>query len=198
MDRSDQKILYQKNLEALKKYNPKLFAYRNRRFAGVILLLILTEGVVGYVTYACCARYGTTPALYFGIMIGLILPFTLLRVQDCFSRPKIFKLTHDEYFMRVESTHRFNLRGTVTRCYIKFTDEEWKDSITLEQKYEHYYRIGDTVMCVPGLKFPINLTPYDDRVCPKCGTVLHKHNPICVGHCNMPRLKLPEQKGLIR
>ena len=181
---------YQREYERFKKFNPQIIAYRNKRRTVMIIKLIFLDLALVFLSYL---MFDEDPFVTAMIAVSSVLtvPWFTLKPQKCFSKPWIGTIEDIVYFDKLMPIDKsffsrsYPVSVNCIRCNLNS-----KKFFELEQKYEMTYHVGDTVMYISGLDYPVNLTQYDDVVCPKCGAILRETNNQCVGLCDLPRVVL--------
>ena len=175
--------------------NPHVLAYRNKRraaMAGKVLILLL---IIGAISLTSLARYAS-PLL--GIPVFLVLAGLLFKPWRLFDRRfagRIVSIAHEHCRESINKSPvdiRYVNQRVVTHMICQVKGENGKNySFRVEEKYEEVYHVGDFVMKISGIDFPINLTAHDIVVCPKCGTLYPRENKQCVGAgCGMSAISV--------
>lgn len=187
---------YQSTYTRFKALNPQVIAYRNRRWAWLIVKWLITVGVIMAIAIAA---YPTSPTMLpIGIVAAVALPLWWLKPWRCFKRRWLGRVESVKYEDVSENDDgsiinpRYNGRHTVTYAHFAVRDErDKKHTFMLDREYEAIYRIGDRVMRIPGIDYPIDLTMQDKTVCPRCGSIFPSENEHCVSiGCKAPRVEL--------
>ncbi len=116
------------------------------------------------------------PWLYFGRRwIGEIISIELEDIRE--QRRKGANTGHTNYH-------------TVTYivCTVK-TEHDRTAVFKLRQRYNSVYHVGDTVMKISGIDYPVNLTGSEQAVCFKCGATMARDIEHCLS-CGMPASKI--------
>lgn len=179
-----------------KRLNPQIIAYRNRKWARLIVKWLIAVGVIMAIALIA---YPTSPTMLpIGVIAAIALPLWRLRPWHCFKRGWIGTIESHEFEESYENVDkklnnfRYSHRHLVT--YIQFSamdSKGKKHTFKLDRQYETIYQIGDRVMFVPGLDYPIDLTVQNKTVCPRCGSIFPSENEHCVTiGCKMPSIYL--------
>lgn len=178
--------------------NPLVIAYRNRRWAALIAKCIITIGVILAIAYVA---YPTSPAMLpIGVGAAVLLPLWWFKPWRFVKRHWLGKVESIRYEDASENDDgslintRYNGRHTVTYAHFTVKDEQGKKrTFKLDRKYESVYQVGDRVMNIPGIDYPIDLSVQDKKVCPRCGSIYPSTNDRCVGiGCKMAAIELSE------
>lgn len=179
-----------------KRNNPQIIAYRNRKWALLIVKWLIMVGVIMAIAFVA---YPTSP---------FMLPFcTLLAIGLPLWRLKPWRSVKFHWIGTVEAISHENKyenadgslinpfyggRHTVTYSHFIVRDGKGKaHTFKLDSKYEAIYLVGDRVMNIPGVDYPIDLTVQDKTVCPRCGAIYPSENEHCVSiGCKAPKVKL--------
>lgn len=181
---------YQREYERFKKFNPQIIAYRNKRRTVMIIKLIFLDLALVFLSYL---MFDEDPFVTAMIAVSSVLtvPWFTLKPQKCFRKSWIGKIESTEYYTKmIPRDNKFYIKGGMVNANMVGYRTDNKEFFEIEQKKETAYKIGDSVIMISGLDFPINLTRRDDVVCPKCGTLLREINNECVGFCDLPRVVL--------
>lgn len=187
---------YQTRYARFKRNNPHVIAYRNRRWARLIAKWLIAVGVIMAIAIFA---YPTSPTMLpIGVIAATILPLWCFKPWRCFKGRWLGRVESVKYEDVSENDDgsiinpRYNGRHTVTYAYFTVKDEQGKKrTFKLERKYESVYQVGDTVMRISGIDYPIDLTVRDKNVCPRCGSVFPSENERCVTiGCKMPSVEL--------
>ena len=57
--------------------------------------------------------------------------------------------------------------------------------LEMETAYEAFFKKGDQIIRLSGMKYPVDLTPGALLICPFCGNVFPSENEVCI-ECNEP------------
>lgn len=177
-----------------KKYNPGIIGYRNKRWIMLFVKWFFLDALLVLLTYVMFDDNPVTTALI-AVLAVLTVPFVTLKPQRYFRKQWIGKIERIEYLTRqMPRDNNFFSRSYMVQVERIVCHSHGKRSFELDQKYEMTYHVGDTVMSIAGLDYPINLTPHGDVVCPKCGGILREENEECPGYCDMVRVVIPPKE----
>lgn len=189
---------YKEAFAKFKQRNSHVIAYRNRRWAGLVAKCLLLSGVIAAVAFLLLKNQ---PALIpVGILIAEGLLLWRMKPWRCFKRGWIGAVESVKYEVRYENVDKklFNpfYGGKEHFTYLHFAvrdERSKKHTFVLDRKFETIYQIGDLVMNIPGIDYPIDLTVQDKKVCPRCGSIYPSINERCVSiGCGMPATELDE------
>lgn len=189
---------YRSHYTHFKRNNPQIISYRNKRWAVLIAKWSVAVGVILTVTYFA---HKTSPVILpIGIFVAVGLPLWQLRPWRCFQRGRLFTVESIDYEDSYENVDgklinpRYNGRHTVTYAHFAVRDGKGKKrTFKLDRKYETVYLVGDRLMNISGLDYPIDLTVQGKTVCPQCGAIFPSTNERCVTiGCKAPKVKLGE------
>ena len=173
-----------------------MISYRNRRWLLLALKTILLEAVVAAVVFFGGSSLYSLKWII--LIFGVALPFVVLKPWLYFSRQWIGEITSIELEdireqRRKGANTSYTNYHTVTYivCTVKI-DENKSAVFKLRQRYDTVYHIGDTVMKISGIDYPVNLTLSGQAVCLKCGTTMAKDIDHCLS-CGMPTSKITSE-----
>lgn len=131
-------------------------------------------------------------AIWAGIAAVILLPLWLLKPWKYFKRSWIGIIDEITYEDRRESVSknpadtRHTNQRTVTYILCRVnTEKNKRAAFMLDARYDSVYHVGDAVMCISGLDYPINLSKEKLTVCPKCGKIMPQESERCVA-CELP------------
>ncbi|MBE6639327.1 MAG: hypothetical protein E7616_07765 [Ruminococcaceae bacterium] len=133
------------------------------------------------------------------LIFGLALPFVVLKPWLYFSRQWIGEIISIECEDIREQKYksgadtRYTNYHTVTYivCTVKIENER-SVIFKLKQRYNCVYHVGDTVMKISGIDYPVNWTLCEQAVCFKCGATLPQDMDHCL-NCGMPTAKITSE-----
>lgn len=181
-----------------KRYNPQIIAYRNKKWAALIAKWLIA---VALIMAIAVIAYPTSPSMLpICIIVAIVFPLWWLKPWTHFRKGWLGTVESIQLEDRYENIDRKRLNpfygGRDTFTYAHFTVLDCKGkkrSFCLDRKYEEIYQIGDRVMRISGLGYPVDLTLQKKTVCPRCGSVFPRENEHCVSiGCKMPRVELGE------
>lgn len=187
---------YQAEYSRFKRSNPHVIAYRNKRWTLLIVKWLLAVGVIMAIALVA---YPTSPTMLpIGIVAAVALPLWWLKPWRCFKRHWLGSVESVKYEERYENVDKklfnpfYGGKDLFTYAHFAVRDERGKKhTFMLDRKYEAIYRIGDRVMNISGIDYPIDLTVQDKTVCPRCGSIFPSENEHCVSiGCKAPRVEL--------
>lgn len=165
--------------------NPHVLAFRNKRRIVVVGKVLVLALIIGAISVTAFAKYAS-PLI--GIPIFLILSGILFKPWRLFGRRfigRIISITHEHSLESIDKSPvdiRYVNQHVVTYMICLVKGEKRKNySFRIEEKYEEVYHVGDFVMKISGIDFPINFTAHDITVCPRCGALHPRENKQCVG-----------------
>ena len=175
----------------------RLKALGKRQQIRVCIFTILwTIAVVGlWLWYILSSGRALTDFTSVFVLVLLSLPFLLFGVhKTLFGKSYYADVTDTRYDQRMKNVGALSTRREFADAEIEVavitlkTDE--KETIRLEFSEESvkansiYYKTGDRIMKIKGLKFPIKcpLDSVDRILCPKCGNFM-KEGKIRCGYC---------------
>ena len=174
-----------------------MISYRNRRWLLLALKTILLEAVVAAVVFFGGSSLYSLKWII--LIFGVTLPLVVLKPWLYFSRQWIGEITSielediREQKQKSGADTRYTNYHTVTYivCTVKI-DENKSAVFKLRQRYDTVYHIGDTVMKISGIDYPVNLTLSGQAVCLKCGATMAKDIDHCLS-CGMPASKIASE-----
>lgn len=186
---------YKSQYTRFKQVDRQIIAYRNRRWAALIAKWLISVGVIMAIAFVA---YPTSPTMLpIGVLAAIALPLWWLKPWKIFRKGwfgTVESIDYEDSYENVDKkliNPRYNGRHTVTYAHFAVRDGKGKKhSFKLDRKYEKVYRIGDRVMSISGIDYPIDFTVQSKTVCPRCGSIFPSENEHCVTiGCKMPSIK---------
>lgn len=183
---------YRNCVKEILELNPPLRVYQRKKLTVFWTRFALIELVVVAAT-VYMMTFGVKIAPVLGVILALVLPILLLKPQKFFGtrkRGKIIKIAHErrQIYNPMGNSYTSMRGATVLDCLVE--DENGHVShFEVLKKYEKVYHVGDEVVGLSGISYPIVLTLHDWRLCPYCGGIMHEENEYCV-ECGAERIKL--------
>lgn len=181
---------FKEQFTIFKKNNPQLLTYRNRRRSVLATKILFFDVVIVVITILCATRYSA--AIWVGIAAVILLPLWLFKPWQYFKSNWIGIINEISYKDRQENISknpadtRYTSQHTVTYILCRVnTEKNKRATFMLDSKYDSVYHIGDTVMRISGLDYPINMSEGKQIVCSKCGNIMPKESERCV-ECDLP------------
>lgn len=189
---------YRSTYTRFKALNRQIIACRNRKWALLTAKWVVAVAVIMAIALVA---YPTSPTMLpIGLIAAIALPLWGLKPWRFFQSGWTGIVEAHELEESYENVDkklinpRYNGRHYVT--YVHFTARDEKGRIRafkLERKYEEVYQIGDRVLRIPGLDYPVDLTLQKKTVCPCCGAIFPRENQRCVTvGCKMPHVELDQ------
>ena len=183
---------YSTERKLLFEENPDLRAYQRKKLIVFCFKLLLLEAIV--ILLSVYLMSYTESAIALGVCFAVALPWWILKPQIVFGRSCIGtikevvsvsrRVTRDKGFaVFYTDTHS----RTFIVCRV-VTPQNRELEFEFSDQYENVYHKGDTVIKLPAVPYPINLTEHDWGLCPFCGNIMPKENDCCV-ECNANSIK---------
>lgn len=190
--------MYRETLAKLLRCNPSLKKYRRKKLITFYFKLVLIElAAVAATLYLDAYKIPIAPVL--GLIIAVGGPFLFLAPHKFFATRKMGVIKEIEYEQRrvIEGvTGKLTYTDMKARTFLYCTIEDrngHRSHFVVKQQYQKIYHIGDEVIGLLGVAYPVNLTPHSFALCPICGNIMPIENDDCV-ECGSERIKLPESK----
>lgn len=187
--------VHQDEFDIFKKNNPHVISFRNKRMMMAAVKFVAIETAVAVA--ALTMKDHREAMIIFWTLGGLLLPL-LLKPWKYINKKWVGTIDRIDLVQRridVEKNHSSNpvfyntMRDIIFMKARVTVDQRHTIFFELEKRYQKVYKVGDRLMHIPGIDFPINLTPSDDNVCPRCGGIMPLSNDYCVG-CGMKKTNL--------
>ncbi len=169
----------------LLSHNVQLHARRNRVITLFVLKLLLLEGALIALT-AYLLSFGIISAIPLGLCLGILLPILILKPKKTFGSRLFGRITKIEPSVRW--TSKYKNAGFLNNMYQKrvivctvMKQDGSERQIELDSQYWAVFAVGDEILEIEGINYPINLTPRDKILCPFCGSIMPIANQYCVG-----------------
>lgn len=190
--------MYREKLAKLLQDNPNLKKYRRKKLIAFYFKLALIElAAVAATLYLDAYKIPIAPVL--GLIIAIGGPFLFLSPHKFFATRKMGVIKAIEYEQRrvIEGvTGKLTYTDMKARTFLDCTIEDRngrRSHFEVKQQYQKIYHIGDEVIGLLGVEYPINLTPHSFVLCPICGNMMPRENDDCV-ECGSKRIQLPESQ----
>ena len=181
---------YKKHLEEFRALNEDLFTFRKKRRIKLFIKIALLDAFFVFFAIAG-ASVDPMKAIIFSSICAVLLPILIFDPQNYFRRPYVGRIIGTKYLMRdvfpkgvlYSSMHipgggvKFGYKS-----FIRFTveDENGKrHRFTLPQHFREIYKVGDKVMLISGLDYPVCYSKRKHAVCMKCGAMFIPHKETC-------------------
>jgi len=181
---------YQEELKYIKRNNPRIFEIQKKQRKNILLRAFTYEIFAVFILIAL--RDKLEVLITFAILGCLVIPFLSFKMWKLFERGWIGTIKKADYAQRstraLKDCKGYSGCNLSKQTVIDFTVIDDSDKVyffTLEKQYEKAYKLEDTVMSIPGIAYPINLTPHNMCVCTKCGGVMPSTNTHCPS-CGTP------------
>ncbi len=179
---------YNNELKKLLRLNPQLAEFQRKRKTAYFIKVALGEVVAIalfaflysqfslysssnlYVVWIICAVVALLIPLVFN-------PFAVFKNKKC---GKVSKVNIESRLARSKN----NARGVreILIMTMTFVDKnERVHDLELDTRHEKCFFVGDEIILLNALPYPINLTKHDNIVCPYCGNVMPATNRECLG-----------------
>ena len=164
--------------------NDHLKAYQRKKLMSFFIKLFVIEAII--VLFSLYLKNYTKIALVLGGVLAMLLPCWILKPQQFFGKCGLGRISE----VANVSKRVARQNGVV----VFYTDMHYRTFVvcrvelpngrTLEYEYDKCYEPAffkeDTLLVLPGIKHPINLTKHDWVVCPFCGNVMPCENEECI------------------
>lgn len=182
-----------KLLKDFRYLNPGIFRYRRKRLIKLLAKIVAFDLI--FILFAI-KGYEIDPvkSVIFSVVCAIILPILIFSPYKYLKPSYAGKITDMKYVVRrifPKGIFYPGARAVITPFIIySITDEKGnKHRIALKQDYECVYQIGDIVLMILGLDYPICYTKRNHAVCVKCGALFVPNGDSCEAlFCNA---KLP-------
>lgn len=181
-----------------RKNNPHIIAYRTKKWIVLIVKWLIAVGAI----MAIAIISGPSPPtmLPIGVVAAIGLPLWWLKPWRYVKFHWLGTIESIRYEDAIENDDgssinpRYSGRHDVTYAHFTVRDAKGKKhTFKLDRQYEAIYHLGDHVMRISGIDYPIDLTVQDKLVCPRCGSIYPRENERCVGvGCKMPAIILDD------
>ncbi len=180
-----------KKLGEFYELNPELTKYIQKRRLKVFMKMGAVLPILA-VFYISGLALDPLRASFFYIPLAVVLPFIIFEPQKYYKRPFYGKIISCKY------CHGYTMpKGTLVnarsiketqriRYYVECEDGK-------KRRFSHLidasnvYKIGDYVLRVPGLDYPLCYTERKAKICLKCGNIYRTKSEICEAmFCDMP------------
>ena len=176
---------YKKELTELARNHPQVWKYRNKVIMAAIIKLLILEAVAVAVPLLLLKD---RMQVMVTVMILCGIGFPLLWVKP-------FRMIRKHYVGHLESIghvqKRVSVGGAASTLYTSMRDANFikctvKDSngnthiFEAPATYSAVYKTGDTVLSTSGIYYPINLTPHEQTVCPRCAGITPLNKETCI------------------
>ena len=179
---------YETQLKRILRLNRQLSEFQSKRVKLFALKVIISEifvlALFSYI-YAQLVLYSQDNTY----VVWVLCPFVCLIVPLLFNPYAIFKnkkhgkITKLELDSRlVESKNSMKAVRETLVLEITFVDERERIyDVELGKQHQNCFFVGDDIIYLNSLPYPINLTEHDNVVCPYCGNVMPAVNRECLG-----------------
>ena len=178
---------YQAASRALLEQNPQLRFHQRKKLGHFFTKLLVIEVIV--ISLTIYLMEFTESAVVLGICFAILLPGWILKPQLIFAKcgigtikeiEKVSKRVTREKGMAVFHTDLQSKLFIVCRI---IGEKGQEIEFELPVQYEKVFHVGDCVLRIPAIEYPINLSEHDWILCPFCGNIFPKVNDRCV-ECN--------------
>lgn len=184
-------MTYSEQKQMLLNHNPALASMIKRKQWTLVAKLILFEAPILAATVYLTTV--TVSAIPIGVIIAALVAFFTLRAAGVF-RPKFYgKIVSFEKESRLFAKDKTSRVGDFYygNVIIYTVENEMGKCARFEvaEKCARAYTVGDVVIRLPFVEYPIDLIRDDWEICPFCGNVFPKESEYCV-ECGAPKLDI--------
>ena len=190
--------MYRETLAKLLRCNPSLKKYRRKKLIAFYFKLVLIElAAVAATLYLYAYELPIAPVL--GLIIAVGGPFLFLAPHKFFATRKMGVIKEINYVQRRMTegvTGKMTYTDMKTLNFIECVLENprgHRSHFEVKQQYQKIYHVGDEVIALLGVAYPVNLTPHSFALCPICGNIMPIENDDCV-ECGAAQIKVTESE----
>ena len=179
---------YNNELKKLLRLNPQLAEFQRKRkiayFIKVALCEVIAIALFAFL-YSQFSLYSASNlyvawCIYAALALIIPLLFNPFRV---FKNKKCGQISDINIESRL-TRNKNNARGVreILVMTVSFVDKNGKHhDLELDTRHEKCLFVGDEIILLNTLPYPINLTKHDNVICPYCGNVMPAVNRECIG-----------------
>ena len=189
-------MTYSERKYVLLRDNPALQANMRKRMTLLIVKMTVLEAIVIAATVSLLTV--TVSALALGAVAALAVVFFCLRSAGILRARMYGRIVAYRKEMRIVSKNKAarTMYGDIQErgfgIYTVENENGKQIDFAVEAQYICSYTVGDTVIRLPFVEYPIDLVRDDWEICPFCNNIFPKESDTCV-QCGASRLELGEK-----
>lgn len=176
---------YRQELNALELKHPRVLKHRRKVIWSAVIKTIIIQ--IMAISVSLVTLIDRREILLIAIVFGVtVLPWIFVKPGKIIRQHFVGQITGIEYVQR-----RVNVGGVASTLYTSMQDAIFikcivKDnagkthSFEVPAKYDAVYKIGDRVISTSGISYPVNLTPHEQIVCVRCGSMIPLGKEFCM------------------
>ncbi len=184
-------MTYSEQKQILLNHNPSLARMIKRKLWTLVAKLVLFElPILAATVYLTTV---TVSAIPIGVIVFGLIAFFTLRAAGGF-RPRFYgKIVSFKKETRVFSRSKTVRVGDFYHANVIIYTVEDKTgkcvTFEAEEKCARAYTVGDVVIRLPFVDYPIDLIRDDWEICPFCNNIFPKESELCV-ECGAPKVDI--------
>jgi hypothetical protein len=185
MERKMGNTTTKKRLDAFKSANPEIFKYRRRRLIKLFIKILLFDLIFVVFAIKGC-EIDPVKSITFSLLCAIILPTVIFEPHKYLKRSYLGEITGMKHVMRRIFPKGILYPGALMNSRVvpfiiySVTDEKGnKHKLEIRQDYEKVYKMGDSVLVILGLDYPVCYTKRKYTVCLKCGGLFVPNGEFC-------------------
>ncbi len=185
---------YKRIKSALYKQSPRFKRKQTKVFLLFFLKVVLCELPIAALAVGA---YVLSPASALAFLIIGIVIFVILLKKAFLEKKALYgtvvKISRDNLIVKSDYINRMTQKNF--SIYTIDTPDGKKKELILPIPYERVFKKGDMIIRLPGMDYPVDLTPEELLICPFCGNIFPTENKDCI-ECGEPALNAKVIDGI--